>query len=163
MLLTSLANPNIDYKLQMAETFVEIEESAEAQEIIDELKGSKLSDEQTTMFNKLDNDLNCQKLKRQTIRFNDEGIGHYKRGDLEKAITVFDQATNDKQAGISVLLNSIQVNIAIMERDSPDKKRLDHVRSLLIRIGEVNKDDERFSRYTQLRKTYKRLCRASAA
>jgi hypothetical protein len=37
-----------------------------------------------------------------------------------------------------------------MERDSPDKKMLDHVRSLLICIGEVTKDDER-------------LCRASAA
>jgi hypothetical protein len=85
VLLTSLVNPNIDYKLQMIETFVEIEESAEVQEIIDELKGSKLSDEQTTMFNQLDNDLNCQKLKRQTISFNDEGIGHYKRGDLEKS------------------------------------------------------------------------------
>jgi tetratricopeptide (TPR) repeat protein len=162
VLLANLANPNINYKLQMAEIFVKIEESVEAQEIIDALTSSKLSDEQTTMFEQLDNDLNCQKLKRQTIHFNDEGIDHYKSGDLEKAIAVFDQATNDKQAGISVLLNSVQVNIAIMERDSPDKKRLDHVRSLLIRIGEVTKDDERYSRYTQLRKTYKRLCRASA-
>jgi hypothetical protein len=86
VLLTSLVNPIIDYKLQMVETFVEIEESAEVQEIIDELKSSKLSDEQTTMFNQLDNDLNCQKLKRQNISFNDEGIGHYKRGDLEKKL-----------------------------------------------------------------------------
>jgi hypothetical protein len=50
-----------------------------------------------------------------------------------------------------------------MERDSPDKKALKDCRTLLIRIGEVAKTDERFSRYSRLRKTYDRLCRASAA
>jgi len=49
-----------------------------------------------------------------------------------------------------------------MERDSPDKKILKDCRSLLIRIGTIAKDDDRFSRYARLRKTYDRLCRAAA-
>jgi hypothetical protein len=47
-----------------------------------------------------------------------------------------------------------------MERESPDKQHLKDVRTLLIRIGELGKNDERFVRYSRLRKTYDRLCRA---
>jgi hypothetical protein len=115
------------------------------------------------MLNRLDHDLNGEALKRHTTSLNDDGVGHYERGELEEAIIAFDQATRYDQAGISVLLNSIQAKISIMERDSPDKKILKDCRSLLIRIGTIAKDDDRFARYARLRKTYDRLCRAAAA
>jgi tetratricopeptide (TPR) repeat protein len=160
-LLTSLKNPKIEYKLQMTGTFIETDQSVKAQKLIDELKESTLTETQKITLNKLDNDLNGEELKRHTTSLNDKGVGHYERGELEDAIIAFDQATHYEQAGISVLLNSIQAKIAIMERDSPDKNILKHVRSLLIRIGEIAKDDERFARYSRLRKTYDRLCRAA--
>jgi hypothetical protein len=47
-----------------------------------------------------------------------------------------------------------------MERDHADKNILKHVRLLLIRIGGIAKSDERFDRYSRLRKTYERLCKA---
>jgi CheY-like chemotaxis protein len=162
-LLSKLECPKIDYKLQMTETFIETEQSVKAQKMIDELKNSELSDKQKIMLNRLDNDLNGEALKRHTTSLNDEGVGHYERGELEEAIIAFDQATHYDQAGISVLLNSIQAKISLMERDSPDKKILKDCRSLLIRIGTIAKDDERFARYARLRKTYDRLCRAAAA
>ena len=161
VLLASLEDPNMDYKLQMTESFIETDQSVKAQKMIDELKKSELSDKQKIMLSRLDNDLNGEALKRHTTSLNDEGVGHYERGELEDAIIAFDQATHYEQAGISVLLNSIQAKISIMERDSPDKKILKEVRSLLIRIGEIAKDDERFARYSRLRKTYDRLCRAA--
>ncbi|MGK0476553.1 MAG: CheY-like chemotaxis protein [Oleispira sp.] len=160
-LLTSLKNPKIEYKLQMTGTFIETDQSVKAQKLIDELKESTLTETQKITLNKLDDDLNGEELKRHTTSLNDKGVGHYERGELEDAIIAFDQATHYEQAGISVLLNSIQAKIAIMERDSPDKNILKHVRSLLIRIGEIAKDDERFARYSRLRKTYDRLCRAA--
>ncbi|MFT4763132.1 MAG: CheY-like chemotaxis protein [Oleispira sp.] len=162
ILLASLEDPKMDYKLQMTETFIETDQSVKAQKIIDELKGCELSDKQKIMLNRLDNDLNGEALKRHTTNLNDEGVGHYERGELEEAIIAFDQATHYEQAGVSVLLNSIQAKISLMERDSPDKNILKHVRSLLIRIGEIGKDDDRFARYARLRKTYDRLCRAAA-
>ena len=58
------------------------------------------------------------------------------------------------------MLNSIQAKVSLMERESPDKQHLKDVRTLLIRIGELGKNDERFVRYSRLRKTYDRLCRA---
>jgi CheY-like chemotaxis protein len=161
VLLASLEDPNMDYKLQMTETFIETDQSVKAQKLIDELKKSELSDKQKIMLSRLDNDLNGEELKRHTTSLNDEGVGHYERGELEDAIIAFDQATHYEQAGISVLLNSIQAKISIMERDSPDKRMLKEVRSLLIRIGEIAKDDDRFARYSRLRKTYDRLCRAA--
>jgi DNA-binding response OmpR family regulator len=161
-LLAKLECPKMDYKLQMTETFIDTDQSVKAQQMIDELKDLELSDKQKIMLNRLDHDLNGEALKRHTTSLNDEGVGHYERGELEEAIIAFNQATRYEQAGISVLLNSIQAKISLMERDSPDKKILKDCRSLLIRIGEIAKDDERFSRYARLRKTYDRLCRAAA-
>ncbi|MBQ0731451.1 MAG: response regulator [Oleispira antarctica] len=161
-MLAKLKCPKIDYKLQMTETFIETDQSVKAQKMIDELKSAELSDKQIIMLNRLDNDLNGEALKRHSTSLNDQGVSHYEKGELEEAIIAFDQATHYEQAGISVLLNSIQAKISLMERDSPDKKILKNVRSLLIRIGEIAKDDERFARYSRLRKTYDRLCRAAA-
>jgi tetratricopeptide (TPR) repeat protein len=160
VLLTSLNDPNIEYKLQMTAAFIGTDQSVKAQKIIDELKDSTLADSQEITLNKLDNDLNGQVLKRHTTSLNDQGVRHYERGELEDAIIFFDQATHHEQAGISVLLNSIQAKIIIMERDNADKNMLNLIRLLLIRIGKVAKDDERFDRYSRLRKTYERLCRA---
>ena len=161
-LLASLEDPNMDYKLQMIESFIETDQSVKAQKMINELKSCELSDKQKILLNRLDNELNGEALKRHTTSLNDEGVGHYERGELEEAIIAFNQATHYEQAGISVLLNSIQAQISLMERDSPDKNILKNVRSLLIRIGEIAKDDDRFARYARLRKTYDRLCRAAA-
>jgi len=161
-LLAKLESPKMDYKLQMTETFIETDQSVKAQLMIDELKDLELSDQQKNMLNRLDNELNGEALKRHTTSLNDEGVGHYERGELKEAIIAFDQATRYEQAGISVLLNAIQAKISLMERDSPDKKILKDCRSLLIRIGTIAKDDDRFSRYARLRKTYDRLCRAAA-
>jgi CheY-like chemotaxis protein len=160
-ILASLECPKMDYKLQMTETFIDTDQSVKAQQMIDELKELELSDKQKIKLNRLDHDLNGEALKRHTTSLNDEGVGFYEQGELEKAIIAFDQATSYEQAGISVLLNSIQAKISLMERDSPDKKFLKDCRALLIRIGEVNKSDERFPRYARLRKTYDRLCRAA--
>ncbi|MEH6450075.1 MAG: response regulator [Oleispira sp.] len=162
-ILAKLECPKMDFKLQMTETFIDTDQSVKAQMMIDELKELKLSDKQKIMLNRLDHDLNGEALKRHTTSLNDDGVGHYERGELEEAIIAFDQATRYEQAGISVLLNSIQAKISIMERDSPDKKILKDCRSLLIRIGTIAKDDDRFARYARLRKTYDRLCRAAAA
>jgi CheY-like chemotaxis protein len=159
-LLTSLKNPKIEYKLQMTANFIETDQSVKAQKMIAELKESVLTDTQKITLNKLNNNLNEEALKRHTTSLNDQGVEHYKRGDLENAIIAFDQATHYEQAGISVLLNSIQAKTSIMERDNADKNILKHVRLLLVRIGDIAKDDERFDRYSRLRKTYERLCRA---
>ena len=161
-LLANLECPKMDYKLQMTETFIDTEQSVKAQQMIDELKDLELSDEEKLKLHRLDHDLNGEALKRHTSSLNDQGVGHYERGELEEAIIAFDQATKYEQAGISVLLNAIQAKISIMERDSSDKRILQDCRTLLIRIGEIAKTDERFARYARLRKTYDRLCRAAA-
>jgi CheY-like chemotaxis protein len=157
-LLTSLKDQKIEYKLQMTAAFIETDQSVKAQKMIDELKNSTLADTQEITLNNLDDDLNGQALKPHTISLNDQGVWHYERGRLKDAIIFFDQATHHEQAGISVLLNSIQAKIIVMERYNADKKILNLIRLLFIRIGSVDKEDERFDRYSRLRKTYKRLC-----
>lgn len=158
--LAKLSNPKTEYKLQMTEAFIDSDQTVKAQVLIEELKDLKLSEQQKNKLSRLDNDLNGEALKRHSTSLNDEGVNHYERGELEEAIIAFDQATIYEQAGISVLLNSIQAKISLMERDSPDKKILKDTRALLVRIGEIGKTDDRFPRYARLRKTFDRLCRA---
>lgn len=159
-LLGAYEAPSIDYQLLLTEAFIDSDQSVKAQKIIDELKKSKLTHKQEITLIRLDNALNGEALKRHSSLLNDEGIAHYEKGELEEAIIAFDQATHYEQASTSVLLNSIQAKVSLMERESPDKQHLKDVRTLLIRIGELDKNDERFVRYSRLRKTYDRLCRA---
>lgn len=159
--LAKLSNPKTEYKIQMTEAFIDSDQTVKAQVLIEELKELKLSAEQKIKLNRLDNDLNGEALKRHSTSLNDEGVNHYERGELEEAVIAFDQATHYEQAGISVLLNSIQAKISLMERDSPDKAMLKDTRVLLVRIGEIGKTDDRFPRYARLRKTFDRLCRAT--
>ncbi len=159
-LLSSYEEPSIDYQLQLTEAFIDSDQSVKAQKIIDDLKKAELSHKQEMTLIRLDNALNGEALKRHSGLLNDEGIAHYEKGELEDAIIAFDQATHYEQASTSVLLNSIQAKVSLMERESPDKQHLKDVRTLLIRIGELGKNDERFVRYSRLRKTYDRLCRA---
>lgn len=159
--LARLINPKMDYKLQMTEAFIDSDQTVKAQVLIEELKELQLSDEQKSKLSRLDHELNGEALRRHSTSLNDDGVTHYERGELEEAISAFDKATCYEHAGISVLLNSIQAKISLMERDSPDKKILQDTRKLLVRIGEIEKTDDRFPRYARLRKTFDRLCRAT--
>ncbi|MGK0248251.1 MAG: CheY-like chemotaxis protein [Oleispira sp.] len=157
-LLTRLKDPKIEYKFQMTDTFIETDLSVQAQKIIDELTESTLTDTQEITLKELNNALNGRVYQRHTASLNDHGVWHFERGELEDAVIVFDQATQYEQASTSVLLNSIQTKIAIMERDDADEDILKHVRLLFTRIGDITKDNERFERYSRLSKTYERLC-----
>lgn len=159
-IFSQLESPDVDCKLQMVEALVDTDQSVKAQQMIDELKTFDLNKKQRIKLTHLDHQLNGEALSRHSSKLNDEGVLFYEQGELEKAIIAFDQATHYEFASSSVLLNSIQAKIALMEMMSPNKKLLLDCRDLLIRIGDIEKDDERFSRYARLRKTYERLCRA---
>lgn len=157
-----LENPEIEYQLQIVEAYIDTEQSVKAQQMIDALKTISLSAEQSSKLNDLDHALNGEALRRHSSQLNDEGVDHFQQGNLEAAIDAFDQATQYEFATTSAMLNSIQAKIAFMEKVKPNKDMLKECRALLIRIGEIDKNDERFARYARLRKTYDRLGRAIA-
>jgi len=161
-ILATIDCPKTEYKLQMTEAFIDTEQEVKAQAMLEELKELELSDKHKIKLRRLDDQLNGEKIKQHTTSLNDKGVGYYEQGDFENAIRAFDMATQYEQAGISVLLNSIQAKISLMEANAPDPKLLKECRALLVRIGEIGKTDDRFPRYARLRKTYERLCRAAA-
>lgn len=161
-ILSAIDCPKTEQKLQITEAFIDTEQDVKAQAMLDELKDLELSDKHKLKLQRLDDQLNGEKLKQHSTSLNDKGVSHYEKGELDEAIRCFDQATHYEQAGISVMLNSIQAKVSWMETKAPDVKLLRECRALLVRIGEIGKNDERFSRYARLRKTYERLCRAAA-
>lgn len=161
-ILSTIDDPKAEYKLQITEAFIETEQEVKAQAMLEELKDLELSDKHKLKLRRLDDQLNGEKIKQHTTSLNDKGVSYYEKGDFENAIRAFDMATQYEQAGISVLLNSIQAKVSLMEASAPSAKLLKECRALLVRIGEIGKTDERFARYARLRKTYERLCRAAA-
>ena len=160
-ILEQMEDPKVIYKLDMTEVYIDIEEAEKAQTLIEQLKDLKLDDKLSAKVKELDYKLNGEVQEQQATSLNDKGVTFYEQGDLTQAMKIFDQATGFEYAGPSVLLNSIQAKITYMEQSAPNKKMLKECRSLLIRIGEIKPDDERFGRYSRLRKTYERLCRAA--
>lgn len=161
-ILSTIDCPKTEYKLQMTEAFIDTEQEVKAQAMLEELKELELSDKHKLKLRRLDDQLNGEKIKQHTTSLNDKGVSYYEKGDLDNAIRAFDMATQYEQAGISVMLNSIQAKVSWMETNAPEAKLLKECRALLIRIGEIGKTDDRFARYARLRKTYERLCRAAA-
>lgn len=173
--LSKIKDPKTEYKLQMTEAFLDTKQNDKAKEMITDIKksGVELSAEHKLQMQAMFDAVN--KAQGQAAKssadgigegqadiLNDEGVQWYERGELDKAIKAFDQATQFKQAGISLLLNSIQAKTSYMEQKEPNKKQLKDCQQLLIRIGQLSKDDERYPRYVRLRKTYDRLCRIVA-
>lgn len=161
-ILEEMEEPKVDYKLDVTEVLIETEQAEKAQDLIAQLKDLKLDGRMKSRVKELDIRLNGDIQEKESTTLNDDGVSLYEKGDLEKAIKAFDKATAFEYAGPSVLLNSIQAKVTYMEQKAPDKKLLKECRELLIRIGEVKPDDERFGRYSRLRKTFERLCRAAA-
>lgn len=160
LIYANFESPEIELQLHIVEAYIDTEQSVKAQQMIDILKTASLSKEQRKKLDDLDHALNGEALKRHSSQLNGEGVEHFEQGNLEAAIEAFDQATQYQFATPSAMLNSIQAKIAFMEKVKPNKEMLKECRALLIRLGEIDKDDERFPRYARLRKTYDRLGRA---
>lgn len=165
--LAKIKNPKTEYKLQMTEAFIETKQTEKAKDMITELKeeGIELNAEDQARVEKLDDTVSGVKRlseEEYSDQLNDEGVKYYEKGELVKAIKAFDEAGKYEKAGVSLLLNSIQAKTSFMEQKEPSKQMLKSCQQLLIRIGQMSKDDDRYSRYVRLRKTYDRLCRIVA-
>lgn len=107
-------------------------------------------------------------IRQHTDQVNSRGVGLYEAGDLFAAMRAFDDAAAHAEAGISVLLNAIQVRVSI----ASDRKLCDaslrqslirQCRPLFMRIGEIGASDERYDRYQRLRTSFTRLLQEAAS
>lgn len=159
-LLESLLNPTASHLLGMAETFLNTGQHAKATRLLSQIQQrDDLSRAEERELNRVKGEISEMSIRQYTTELNDKAIYHYERGQLSEAISYFDDAVAYKEAGISVVLNTIQAKISYMENRGVDKKQLDDCRKLFDRLGIIHETEERYPRWLLLKNGYQRLAR----
>ena len=159
--LARIKEPADELQVMMTETFVDTGQNEKAKDMIEVLRNNGLAADLLARLNALDRQLENVNLRERSADLNAEGVKHYEAGRLEEAIRAFDQATRYDEAGVSVLLNSIQAKVSYIERNELDVEQLKDCYRLLRRIGSVGRLDERYDRFERLKSTCERLRRSA--
>lgn len=159
--LARIKEPTGEQRVIMTETYVDTGQHEKARDMIDVLRTTGLAGDLLARLDALDNQMNDMNMRERSAELNAEGVKHYEAGRLEEAIAAFDQATRYDEAGISVLLNSIQAKVSYIERNELDVPQLKDCYRLLRRIGSIGRLDERYDRYDRLKTTCERLRRSA--
>ncbi|MCY0965275.1 tetratricopeptide repeat-containing response regulator [Parathalassolituus penaei] len=126
------------------------------------LQAMEAIDERDQLMQELDEAV----IRQHSDETNARGVSLYEAGDLFAAMRAFDDAISHQEAGISVLLNAIQVRVSIAQGKQCDpqlrQSLIVQCRPLFQRIGAIASTDERYDRYHRLRASFTRLLQEAA-
>ena len=145
---------SMDALLDKAKAFHELGLYEKSESVMDQIESRCIRDEQQgSLFMQY---LQQEKEERATIRqtpkeLNNTAVGHYQRGDLEQALSIFRQAFTVMPKNPSIALNLLQA-IAMRGREG---KKTEHAMALVkncINVLEnATLDDEQVERYHKVR------------
>ena len=160
-MLTSMKTPTTAQQLAMANAYIDTKQHAKAQDLLAVINSRKdLSRSEQRDLERTKNEISEQVVRAYTTEINDKAIEFFERGQLSQAIELFDKATAYKEAGLAVLLNAIQAKITYMDQRQPTREMVSEVGEHLARVGRMPENDERYSRWTMLQKSYERMKRS---
>lgn len=159
--LAKIKDPTGEQQLLLTAAFVDTGQKEKAQGLMDVLRDRDLDSGLQERLDSLESRLSNMNMREFSAALNEVGVSHYEQGDLHEAIKAFDKATRYDEAGISVLLNTIQAKVSYMEREELDVIQLKDCYKLLRRIGSIGRLDERYERYCRLKVTCERLRRSA--
>lgn len=160
-MLTSMKTPTTAQQLAMANAYIDTKQHAKAQDLLAVINSRKdLSRSEQRDLERTRNEISEQVVRAYTTEINDKAIEFFERGQLSQAIELFDKATAYKEAGLAVLLNAIQAKITYMDQRQPTREMVSEVGEHLARVGRMPENDERYSRWTMLQKSYERMKRS---
>ena len=160
-MLTSMKTPTTAQQLAMANAYIDTKQHAKAQDLLAIINSRKdLSRSEQRDLERTKNEISEQVVRAYTTEINDKAIEFFERGQLSQAIELFDKATAYKEAGLAVLLNAIQAKITYMDQRQPTREMVSEVGEHLARVGRMPENDERYSRWTMLQKSYERMKRS---
>lgn len=159
--LAKIKDPSGEQQLILTEAFVDTGQKEKAKNMMEVLRDRGLESDLLARLDSLESKLSNMSMREYSAALNEEGVGYYEKGDLAAAIKAFDKATRYEEAGVSVLLNTIQAKVSLMEREDIDILQLKDCYKLLRRIGSVGRLDERYERFTRLKTTCERLRRSA--
>jgi len=166
MMFKEMEAAPVEDALSLTSTMIQCGEHVKANDLLRTIEGMTLSPAQQQSLQQQMNMLDEAAIRQNSDRINAEGVGYYERGELEKAREAFDKACAYPEAGISVLLNAIQVRVSMIKQ--PDcgldqrNQLIRECRPLFQRIGLLGERDERYQRYEKLKANFTRLLQEPA-
>lgn len=155
LLLQQIKQPNVERQLQMAEAYIDTQQHTKAHNVLTRLKKSDAANpEFMQRIHSMESTVNQIAIRERTASLNSQGIDCYTQKKYEQAVTIFEEAAGDEEASVSVLMNAIQAKISLMENRKIDKRHLKDCQMYFKRIGDIAESDERFERFSRLRKTF---------
>tara|TARA_R110000868_G_scaffold33587_5_gene121821 strand:- start:57687 stop:59333 length:1647 start_codon:yes stop_codon:yes gene_type:complete len=159
--------PDADDALSLTSTMIQCGEHVRAEDLLRTVKGMTLSAAQQARVEQQANTLNEAAIRQHSDQVNAVGVSLYEQGEYMRAMKAFDEAADYSEAGVSVLLNAIQVRVSLINHGpcSQDQRRqlLFQCRPLFQRIGAVGHTDERFERFQRLKNNFTRLLQEPAS
>lgn len=161
-LYRDMEQPGNDDTIALSSALVQAGEHVKAKQLLLELDQSA-ADASDQLLESLDQVI----IRQHSDQVNSRGVSLYEAGDLFAAMRAFDDAAAHSEAGVSVLLNAIQVRVSIATSKDTDPQMqqcmIQQCRPLFQRIGRIASTDERYDRYQRLRTSFTRLLQEAAS
>ncbi|MFY9178285.1 MAG: response regulator [Venatoribacter sp.] len=156
-LLDDLVSPDLKRMLQMADALVRTQQHIKAQDVVNEVRKHPLTAEIEGLLQNIEKRIDRSVIEAHLSSLNSQGMELFSQKDYVQAIALFDQAAQDRQASISVLMNAIQAKISLMENDGVNHTHLQDCRRYIDKIGVITQDDSRFERFERLKNAFVKL------
>ena len=156
----------VEDALSLTSTMIQCGQHVKANDLLRTIDGMQLTPAQRQRMEEQMSLLDEAEIRQNSDRINAEGIGFYERGELESARQSFDMACAYPEAGISVILNAIQVRVSMIKQPGCSSEQrqqlLRECRPLFKRIGMLGENDDRYQRLETLKANFTRLLQEPA-
>ena len=149
-----------ELQIKMAQAYASIKNWDKSQQLLEEIDSTRLHPELKILFDNIqDMNQEAQQLQQRaySTEMNDHAIFLYEKGRYKEAIDHFLDALSYKEAGMSVLLNTIQSILTYQEKTHFNAELMEQCSQIFERIGDIDQQDSRFSRYQKLKNNYSQI------
>lgn len=151
-------DPSPDLALEMGKGMVKNHDLEEAMKFINDPKQQAMFDNNTNEYLKeVVTKANQESVQANIDTFNNKGVELFEKGRLEDAIAMFEQATTHEAASLSIVLNTVQAYVTLMQKSGPTEESVLKCSTHLTRLEKIPVDDSRYQRYQKLKNMFEEL------
>ncbi len=129
----------------------------EGEAILQELARLNVDPEHAIKIDKLLREPATKEGMAYAAKRNKEGIDHYEKGDIEAALSSFQEVLRELPNHVGLNLNLIQALVGKTKMSALDDSELAMLNSCFQRIGAIGENSNYYKRFAYLRKRYERL------
>lgn len=151
-------NPSPDLALEMGKGMVKNLDLDDAMAFINHPKQQAIFDNNTNEYlNEVAAKANHENVQARIDTFNNKGVELFEKGRFQESIDMFEQAVVNKSASLSIVLNTVQSYITLMQKSGATDHTLSKCAIHLIRLEGINENDQRHNRYKKLKELFNEL------